>query len=206
MAGIARAAAARSAHSGPPAPGPAPTPAPSWSTLPQTAAPHRSWPRSAGPPRPARSCHLPPARPSPRPGGGSSGCSVTGSGGRGPGRVNSGRQVNSARMRAVGPCSTRRLSNSSVEGSAQCRSSIPTARAAAPLRAQPVSRAAGSAASAARASGAGADSPRAAAARAGRQTAAHLRQRQAILHQEPFQFAQLLLGGSSRSKCSSRCR
>src|SRR5712692_7215839 len=50
----------QSAHSDPLAPGAALTPAPSWLTPPQTTVPHRSWPRSARPPRMAAPFHGPP--------------------------------------------------------------------------------------------------------------------------------------------------
>src|SRR5262249_32646427 len=58
----------RSAHNAPRAPGVGLTPAPSWSTLPRTAAPHRSWPPPARPPRVAGPCRVLPDRSSPPPG------------------------------------------------------------------------------------------------------------------------------------------
>ena len=58
----------RSGHSGRPAPGAARTPTPSWSALPQTGAPHRSWPPPAPRPRRAGPCRGPPGRSSPSPG------------------------------------------------------------------------------------------------------------------------------------------
>src|SRR5262249_24542549 len=59
---------ARSAHSDSPVPGADLTPAPSSLTLPQTAAPHRSWPPPAPRPPPAGPCHVPPCWSSRSPG------------------------------------------------------------------------------------------------------------------------------------------
>ena len=102
----------------------------------------------------------------------------------------------------MGTRSTRRLRNSSVDGSTQCRSSMTKSiGCCVAMRNRIVVGLAASAASAARAPGPGGHNQRPAAGRGGRQREAPSRQWQAILHHEPLEFTQLLLRVSSRLNC-----